>query len=146
MSVPCILPKRLDSACIWMSWVWVVTLSLHLIITMEQFKLKTHSTLLGILPDFDLFVGGNQVISQYSTTSTHTFLTNLERSDTQRFIYVGGSMFTCAKVSTICIKPLGHRKLSLIVNLLLSPLDHGENNFCSTDTQTDGRAESRLIK
>ena len=86
----------------------------------EQFKIKTLPALLSILPDFDLFFGGNQLISQHSTTSTYKFLTYLERSDTTRFFYVCGSMFTCAKVSTICRKPLGHRKLSLIVNLLIT--------------------------
>jgi hypothetical protein len=60
----------------------------------EHFKTEPLSALLWNLPDFDLFWGGNQLISQHSTTSTYKFLTYLERSDTQRFFYVGGSMFT----------------------------------------------------
>jgi hypothetical protein len=60
----------------------------------EQFKTKPLSALLWNLPDFDLFWGGNQFISQHSTISTYKCLTYFERSDTQRFFYVGGSMFT----------------------------------------------------
>jgi hypothetical protein len=59
----------------------------------EQFKTKPLSALLWNLPGFDLFFGGNQLISQHSNISTYKFLTYLERSETQRFFYVGGSMF-----------------------------------------------------
>ena len=60
----------------------------------EQFKTEPLSALLWNLPDFDLFLGGNQLISQHSNISTHKCLAYLGRSGTQQFFYVGGSMFT----------------------------------------------------